>query len=107
MINLLGSHVNKIVLVSIPFLFKDDDPRPCRLVAAETSGLWLEGAELTKRLFPDVERRTETVVFIPFTQIAYLVEDTPQRLAAEHPHHEDHSREKQKARVESSVKKRG
>jgi hypothetical protein len=106
MTNMLEHLVNKIVRVSVPFLFKDSGPCPCRLVAVETCGLWLAGAELAEKLFPDAEKQIEPVVFIPFTQIAYLIEAPPTPPDAGHLHQEHHEDDRQKMRTESSSKKR-
>jgi hypothetical protein len=103
---MLSNYVNKIVLVSTPFVFKEGDPCPCRLVAVETAGLWLESAELREKMLPNAEGRAEAAIFVPFTQIAYLVEDIPAPPTAEHLHHEGHQRESHKARADSSLKKR-
>jgi hypothetical protein len=74
MINLLGHHLNKSVSVSIPSIFKDDASHPCKLVGVEMSGLWLEGEELTKALFPELEKSVPPKLFVPFAQISFLVE---------------------------------
>ena|SRR5580704_4029721 len=73
MINILGHHVNKMVLVSIPSVFADATPRACRLVGVEVSGLWLESADLTTALFAASDDYQARTVFVPFTQISYLV----------------------------------
>jgi hypothetical protein len=73
MINRLGHHINKPVLVSMPPLFADGKPRACKLIAVEPAGLWLENEDLTRRAFPDADGILATV-FVPFTQIAYLAE---------------------------------
>jgi hypothetical protein len=72
MVSRLGHFVNKAVLVSIPRIFADIRPRNCRLISLEASGLWLESEELLRIAFSDAER-TPNVVFVPFTQVAYLV----------------------------------
>ena len=79
MINMLGHHVNKLVLVSIPSIFADSEPHICKLVGIEPSGLWLESEDLTRTIFPNTESGPVKNVFIPFAQIAYLVEDTTTR----------------------------
>jgi hypothetical protein len=76
MINMLGHHVNKPVLVSIPSIFPDGEPQACTLIGIEPAGLWLESEELTRTLFPDTESEKVRKVFVPFAQIGYLVEGT-------------------------------
>jgi hypothetical protein len=75
MISILGHYVNKPVLVSIPPLFADGQLRACRLIGVESGGLWLESEDFTKLAFPNADR-SAAKVFVPFTQIAYLVEGT-------------------------------
>ena len=84
MINLLGHHLNKLVSVSIPALFKDEASHPCKLVGFEVSGLWLESEELGTALFPESEKSALPKVFVPFTQITFLVEclDSPSHPAS-------------------------
>ena len=79
MINMLGHHVNKFVLVSLPSIFPDIAPRACKLIAVEEGGLWLESEVLTKTIFPNAERGNTKQIFIPFAQIACLVEDAAAR----------------------------
>lgn len=74
--NMLGHHVNKSVLVSVPSIFSDDDAHSCVLLGIEPSGLWLESEELTEALFAKTEMEGIRKVFIPFAQIRYLVEGT-------------------------------
>jgi hypothetical protein len=106
MVNMLSNYVNKTVLVSIPFVFKDGDPCACRLLAVEPAGLWLESAELREKMLPNADRRPKAAVFVPFAQMAYLIEDIPAPPPAEHLQHEGHQHEGHKTRAESSVKKR-
>jgi hypothetical protein len=84
MVNLLGHHLNKVVSVSIPALFKDEASHPCRLVGFDLSGLWLESEELGTALFPEIEKSKLPKVFVPFAQINFLVEhlDSPNDLAS-------------------------
>jgi hypothetical protein len=46
----LAQYLNKTILVSIPALFEDAACRPCKLIAAELNGLWLQSEELNGRL---------------------------------------------------------
>jgi hypothetical protein len=73
MINRLGHHINKPVLVSMPSIFADEKPRACKLIGVEPAGLWLENEDLTRMALPDADESLAPV-FVPFTQIAYLVE---------------------------------
>jgi hypothetical protein len=72
MVSTLSYHVNKPVLVSIPPIFPDGGPRHCRLAGIEPGGLWLESEDLSRIAFADTEA-PPAWVFVPFTQIAYLV----------------------------------
>ena|ERR1700722_4077490 len=74
MINLLGNQVNKLILVSIPSIFKGDDPQLCRLIAIEPPGLWLASEELNGTLLANIKDRQSGAVFVPFSQIVYLLE---------------------------------
>jgi hypothetical protein len=69
----ISRHINKTVYVSIPALFQDGACRPYRLLGAELNGLWLQSADLTKRLLADDKENLAAlgpVVFVPFAQIA-------------------------------------
>jgi hypothetical protein len=72
MVRILGHHVNKPVLVSVPPIFGKSEPQRCRLVGIEPAGLWLESEHLSRKAFPDADP-PPTPVFVPFTQIAYLI----------------------------------
>ena len=72
MLNMMSYHLNKHVLVSIPGILGDGPPRRCLLTGIEPFGLWLENEELFRLAFSD-DKRPSTIVFVPFTQIAYLV----------------------------------
>ena len=72
MVSILGHHVNKPVLVSIPPLFGNGELHRCQLVGIEPAGLWLESEGLSRIAFPDADPRPATV-FVPFTQVAYLI----------------------------------
>jgi hypothetical protein len=78
MISTLGHHLNKTLLVSIPSMFENGDPRACTLTGIEPSGLWLESREWSK-LLPSGDKRAVTHIFVPFAQIAYLLEPAPER----------------------------
>lgn len=73
MIKMLDHHVNKIVMVSIPSMFGDDEPRNCRLVGVEVPGLWLESQEFSGALAAPDAHQHLPAVFVPFTQIVYLI----------------------------------
>jgi hypothetical protein len=76
MINSLGHCLNRAVLVSMPGIIGREDLCSCVLRGIEASGLWLESAEVLERIaLPKRTRKAvvPAVVFVPFTQIAYLV----------------------------------
>jgi hypothetical protein len=70
MISMLGHYLNKTVLVSIPAIFANDEPQPCKLIGIEPAGLWLGNDDLTRRAFAQAPE--QRAVFVPFPQIAYL-----------------------------------
>jgi hypothetical protein len=72
MVTMLGRHVNKSVLVSIPPVFGSDELHQCQLVGIESGGLWLESSGLARIAFDNAEA-APIAVFVPFTQIAYLI----------------------------------
>jgi hypothetical protein len=86
MINRLGHHVNKSVLVSLPSVFPDVALRACKLIAVEEGGLWLESEVLTETIFAGAEDGKEKQIFIPFAQIRCLVEDTSAPPVPSHLH---------------------
>ena len=73
MSSLLGRYVNKTLRLSIPILFPDGPPCVAKLLAVEPAGVWLESEALTQAiaLSPAESAR----VFIPFAQIAFIVEE--------------------------------
>lgn len=74
MINTLGHHLNKILLVSIPSIFEDDHPRACTLTGIDVSGLWLESQDLADKVLHPDDQRVGVRIFVPFARIAYLLE---------------------------------
>lgn len=75
----LAQYFNKTILVCIPSLYDDGQPRPYKLVGIEPEGLWLESEELVSRLLPANTKHSppETLrAFIPFAQISYILEAT-------------------------------
>ena len=80
----LGRYVNKTVRVSIPVLFPEGPHCVVELLAVEPIGVWLEGEALLHAVYPRNPPES-TRVFIPFAQIAYIVEDTspPEPVAGE------------------------
>jgi hypothetical protein len=72
MLSIMSYHLNKQVLVSIPEILGDGEPRRCRLTGVEPFGLWLESEDLSRIAFSSDERPL-AMVFVPFTQIGYLV----------------------------------
>jgi hypothetical protein len=72
----LTRYLNKTIYVSMPALFDDFASRPFRFLGAELTGLWLQSAELTRRLAPDDDSQlTEMnpVVFVPYSQMAGVI----------------------------------
>jgi hypothetical protein len=74
MISMLGHQVNKPVLVSMPAIFRDGELLACTLIGIETSGLWLESSDLVNTLRADSAAESPKKIFVPFTQIAFLME---------------------------------
>jgi hypothetical protein len=75
----LSQFLNRTVLVCIPLLHDDKRPRPYTLVGIEVSGVWLESEDLTKSLRPSGKREPPPMIkaaFIPFTQIAHILDGT-------------------------------
>lgn len=75
----LAHFLNKTILVSLPALFGDEEPRLCTLIGIEPYGLWLQSEELIKdlRLADQAPPGLTTVTaFFPFTQIAYVLGET-------------------------------
>jgi hypothetical protein len=75
----LAHSLNKIVSISIPLLFDDKLPRLCKLVGTEAGGVWLQIADSNFKLFQTDKGRVSPAnpnVFVPFAQIAYLLEST-------------------------------
>jgi hypothetical protein len=77
---LLGHSLNKIVSFSILSLFGDQLPHVCTLVGIEAgSGFWLQIADPIFVWFRNDKNRIPTAnpnVFVPFAQIAYLLDST-------------------------------
>jgi hypothetical protein len=73
----LAHSLNKVVSISIPLLFGDKLPRRCTLVGTEGGGVWLQITDPNLRLFQTDKDRIppgNPNVFVPFAQIAYLLE---------------------------------
>ena len=77
MLSMMSYHLNKHVLVSIPEIPNDGAPLRCRLLGVESFGLWLESEALSRIAFSNDEPPL-AMVFVPFSQISYLV-GAPQR----------------------------
>jgi hypothetical protein len=88
--SLLGRYLNKTIRLSIPILFPDGRPCVAALLAIEPAGVWLESDTLREA----VDLHESTRIFIPFAQIAYIVEETRHHERAEpgraHPERPDH-----------------
>ena len=79
MVTKLAELLNKSVLVCIPLLHDDRQPRPYTLTGIELSGLWLESEEFASALTPSGKEQTTPralAVFVSFAQIAYVLEAT-------------------------------
>jgi len=71
----LAHHLNKMVVVCVPSVFGDKQPRRCKLKSIEASGLWLESEDLADILSRDDKKSaspTSLTAFVPFHQITYL-----------------------------------
>lgn len=73
---MLGRYVNRTVRLSIPILFPDGAPCVGTLISVESAGVWLDSEALTKAVHLH-NAPQPAQVFIPFAQIAYIVEATP------------------------------
>ena len=72
----LAHYFNRNILVCIPSVFEDGQPRSCKLAGIEESGLWLESDELSKtlqRLGTEQPSQGVAAFFVPFSHIAYAV----------------------------------
>jgi hypothetical protein len=76
MVNALGHHLNKPVLVSIPPVFGNAELHRCRLVGTETAGVWLESDDFT-RITGMGAIPLPALIFVPFVQIACLAAAPP------------------------------
>ena len=100
MSSVLGHHVNRRIAVSLPELLGSPDPLICVLISNEIAGIWILSPELAEKL--DIPRPADQVppIFIPFTQIAFIVSaespkaPPPSKVAAParpHPSPKSHS----------------
>jgi hypothetical protein len=75
----LAHFLNKTILLCIPSLYDDKQPRPYTLVGIEPCGVWLESEDLASTLLTSEKRRpppTTLAAFVPFAQIAYVLDGT-------------------------------
>jgi hypothetical protein len=75
----LAHYFNKTILVCIPSVFEDEQPRPFKLIGIEDFGLWLESEELTRTLQSGESTQSSQVpvaAFFPFSHIAYAMAET-------------------------------
>lgn len=75
----LGHSLNKAVSISVPLLFGDHLPHVCTLVGTDSGGIWLQIPDPSFRLFQTDKTRIAPAkpnVFVPFAQIAYLLDST-------------------------------
>lgn len=87
----LANFFNKTLLVCIPSIFEDQQPRPFKLVGIEEQGLWLESPELAETLQCHERIRSPDgamAVFFPFSHIAYVMPEAhPLALVPRPPMH--------------------
>jgi hypothetical protein len=69
----MANFINLRVLVSMP-LFRDGALVTCTVVGAESSGLWLESEELFEDLGLNPGQHRASCIFVPFTQIKFVME---------------------------------
>jgi hypothetical protein len=74
MTDMLGHHLNRTVMVSIPSVFDDQHPHSCTLTCVESAGLWLQSDDLANKLLHTRGDKSAVRFFFPFAQIAYLFE---------------------------------
>jgi hypothetical protein len=81
MANLLARLVNKLILLSLVSAAEEGASVVCTLVGIEPCGIWVVGDAVLETLDVDnsIDRRSR--VFIPFAQIAYLMEPPVKPLA--------------------------
>ena len=99
----------KAVFVVIPAIFGDERPRACTLVGIEVSGVWLQSDDLSGTLFRTCEVRvppTNPNVFVPFAQIAYLVDSTATGNPAVMSHQPSKESRGQHATIKGQTKRR-
>src|ERR1700722_7896320 len=74
MLSHLGQHANRRIIVSLPALLGSPDPLTCVLVSSEIAGIWILSPELAEKLYPiDLAGHTPPPIFVPFTQIGFIV----------------------------------
>lgn len=109
MVNSLGHHLNKPVLVSIPPIFGNAELHRCQLVGTEAAGVWLESDDFTRIAGVGVNPLPASI-FVPFAQIACLVADSTAGPARAEPPREESKppREgtRQKSREPAAVQSR-
>jgi hypothetical protein len=74
----LGNFIQKMILVSIPGLSKDDQAYPYKLVGIEPHGLWLESEIFGKDFIAQEHGEPACepfAAFVPYAQIAYVLCD--------------------------------
>ena len=74
MSSILGRYINKTVRLGIPALFPEGPPCVAELLAVDSAGVWLESEGLTHAVYPHNPPESARV-FIPFAQIAYILEE--------------------------------
>ncbi|MGA8742242.1 MAG: hypothetical protein WB561_13740 [Terracidiphilus sp.] len=69
----LGHLVNRRIMVSLPDLLGTSDPLTCVLISNEVAGIWISSPELAEKLCPPQPAGDTPPIFIPFTQIGFVV----------------------------------
>jgi hypothetical protein len=106
MVSALGHHLNKIMLVSIPSIFGDLEPRTCTLTGIEVSGVWLVSPDLARKFSYLDDNTPAPSIFVPFSQIAFLLEPgLIKRTDAPEPHDEVSARPGKRTKIAATKKK--
>jgi hypothetical protein len=109
----LSHLLSKTILVGIPHLTGDLKPVPFKLDGIEDCGLWLQEIEESKSLAPYSASQAESLLrtlLIPYSQIAYLMEDRAQAYSTPNDVAHKHGKRAPKAtdshRTHAPVKRR-
>jgi len=79
MSSLLGHHVNRRIVVSLPGLLGSSDPVICVMISCEVAGIWISSPELAAKLGPPGPAGHTPPIFVPFTQVGFVTSaESPQ-----------------------------